>query len=171
MGLIPQHHRHVWIIRHGKSTEGMLGQTDYDRLLNGRGEKDGLSMQIWYSQHPQPAQWVWISTAARAKRSASYVVKGFNATGIDDPNLYLANAHELMSCLQTTPSEILNVAIVAHNPGLTHLANILSNRHVTDNLVTSGSVLLGTDLDWINLAPNCAEFIQLQTPAKIHSTA
>lgn len=156
--------RYIWIIRHGKSADGKVGQKDFDRPLSKRGERDGQAMQAWLAKQPHPAQWVWSSTAVRAELTASYVTAAFNATFVPEPQLYLASAETALSCLQATPADVQRVALVAHNPGLTHLVNLLSKQPITDNLVTFGTALFKTNVPWQELAFGTAELICLQTP-------
>ncbi len=164
MGLDTDARRYIWVIRHGKSADGAPGQSDHERPLNHRGERDGAAMQAWYAQQAHPAQWVWSSTAVRAKLTATYVTGGFNATFVEEPKLYLASAESVLSCLRATPPELNSVAVVAHNPGLTHFVNLIGHNHVTDNLVTFGTAVFATASSWADLHFGCAEFIQLTSP-------
>ena len=159
--------RYIWIIRHGKSEPGQAGQSDFDRPLNKRGERDGQAMQAWFAEQAHPAQWVWSSTAVRAELTASYVTAGFQATFVPEPQLYLASAETALSCLQATPPDVQRVALVAHNPGLTHLVNLLGPQPITDNLVTFGTALFKSNMPWQDLAFGTAELICLQTPKTV----
>ena len=124
-------------------------------------------MQAWFSEQPHPCTWIWSSAAVRAKLTAGYVTSGFNATFVEDRRLYLATAEALLDVLKSTPGDVSSVAVVAHNPGLTHLANLLGKAFVTDNLATFGTVLFSTQQAWSDLSPRCATFISLNTPKTI----
>lgn len=165
MGLGGQ--RHIWVIRHGKSADGAPGMSDHDRPLNQRGQHNGATMCSWYAAQPHPAQWIWCSSAVRAQQTAAFVARGFNAPVVNEPDLYLAPAERLLDCLQRTPQDIGCVAVVAHNPGLTHLVNLLCGDAVTDNLVTFGSAFFRTHSDWADLRFGGAELISLHTPKTI----
>lgn len=160
-------YRHIWVIRHGKSADGTPGMSDHERPLNHRGQDNGTVMRAWYADQAHPAQWIWCSTAVRAQQTAAFVSRGFNAPVVDAPELYLASAERLLDCLQRTPGDILCVAVVAHNPGLTHLVNLLGGDAVTDNLVTFGSALFRTRSDWVDLQFGGAELVSLQSPKTI----
>ena len=164
LGAIP---RHIWVIRHGKSAHGAAGVSDHDRSLNDRGLRDGDSMQAWLQCQAHPAQWVWSSSALRARQTADYVCKGFCATLVEESDLYLASADQVIECLRNTPEDMTSVAIVAHNPGLTHLTNLLGPETVTDNLPTFGTALFRTHAPWHELRYQCAELISLHTPKTI----
>lgn len=161
--------RHIWVIRHGKSTATQSGRRDHERVLNKRGERDGQAMRTWFAAQANPAQWVWSSSAVRAKLTASYVTAGFGATFVEDASLYLASAETAMATLKATPSDVGSVALVAHNPGLTYLVNMLSTEPITDNLVTFGTTLFKFNGEWSDLAARTAEFISLTTPKNVGS--
>jgi phosphohistidine phosphatase len=168
MGLSGKARRHIWVIRHGKSAEGEPGQADHDRPLNKRGERDGKAMRAWLARQPHPAQWVWCSSAVRAKLTAAYATAAFNATCVEESGLYLASAEGVLSCLQATPDDVASVAVVAHNPGLTHLVNLLGTHSVTDNLVTWGTALFSAAAEhWSQVEFGSAELLDLQTPKNL----
>ena len=60
-----------------------------------------------------------------------------------------------------------SVALVAHNPGLTHLVNKLGANPITQNLVTFGTALFATTQSWPELTFGSAELISLQSPKTI----
>ena len=158
---------YIWIIRHGKSADGKLGQSDHDRPLNKRGERDGVAMRAWLAIQDHPAAWVWSSSAVRAKLTAAYVTSGFNATFVEEPGLYLASPESVLSCLQSTPGDVTSVALVAHNPGLTQVVNQLGASPVTQNLVTFGTALFATPQPWSELTFGSAELLSLHSPKTI----
>lgn len=159
--------RYIWIIRHGKSLDAKAGERDHDRDLSARGERDGELMQAFYAAHPNAAEWIWTSSAVRAQRTAAYVALGFTATITTAPELYLSSPETALGVLRSTPSTVESVALVAHNPGLTYLANLLSAEPVTDNLVTFGTALFATELEWSALTFNHNHFMSLTTPRSI----
>ena len=161
--------RYVWLIRHGKSSDGAPGKADHERPLNPRGEADGQLMQDWYAAHPNPAEWIWASSAIRAQLTTEYVAQGFSSPQTTAPELYLSSPETILDVLRATPNGVQSVAVVAHNPGLTYLANLLSAESVTDNLVTFGSALFATEADWSNLAFHHNHFMSIQTPKGIKS--
>ena len=154
--------RHLWIIRHGKSADG---SPDHDRPLNHRGLHDGPNMQAWYARQEHRASWIWASSARRAQMTAEFVGQGFNAPVIDAPDLYLPSPETLLDQLRSTPDTEPCAAVVAHNPGLTYLVNLLSGDWVIDNLVTFGSALFAAPIEsWTELRPGNCELLTLVSP-------
>jgi len=156
--------RFIWVIRHGKSVDGLPSMRDFDRPLSERGARDGDRMRAWYAEQNQAAQWIWSSPAKRAVQTAEYVSRGFGADVVENSSLYLASAEQLLACLKSTPPDIQTVAIVGHNPGLTHLVNLLGQEMVTDNLVTFGSALFETHKSWDQLSFGVGRQIELVSP-------
>lgn len=58
-----------------------------------------------------------------------------------DPALYLASAERLLEIVSLQDDTFRDLMIVAHNPGLTDLANVISD-HPVDNLVTAGVMVI-----------------------------
>lgn len=154
--------RHIRLIRHAKSAEG---GADHERTLNPRGTRDGAFMQNWLQQQPHAAEWVWTSSATRARHTAQFVHASCATAQLAvQSSLYLAGPEEILDCLQQTPGDVRSVALVAHNPGITYCANLLAGQTITDNLVTFATVLLRVSQPWPQLSFGSAEFVSLHTP-------
>jgi len=167
VGLAAADWRYLYVIRHAKSEQGDAAIRDHERALNPRGTRDGHAMEAWFGHQGVHAQWVWSSSARRAQQTAAYVTSAFNAEVIVEPQLYLASAETLLGCIQQTPETVRGAAIVAHNPGVTHLANLLGQETITDNLVTFGTVLFRTLRPWTDLQFGTAELLGVHTPKTI----
>ena len=157
----------LWLIRHAKSAWNDSGVTDFERPLNQRGERDGPRMSEWFADQQDRATWIWTSSATRALATARFVRSGFSVAsdavvGLDE--LYLADADTLMDVIRRTPSEVQSVAIVAHNPGLTRLTNILSEQPVTDNLPTLGTAKFTTPDNWQDITSGTCRLEILMAP-------
>lgn len=162
--------KYIRIIRHAKSADAISAQSDHCRQLAPRGQSDGATMQAWLAIQPHPIEWVWTSSATRAQATAEFVSAATNARTVAVPSLYLADADSIVEVIRATPPDLESIAVVAHNPGLTHLTNLLGAESVTGNLVTFGVVLFGLENDWTQLVPGYCHFISLHTPKTTHQT-
>ncbi len=145
----------LWIVRHAKSDWSSAAATDFERPLNARGQRDAPRMAEWLRGQTDPATWIWTSDAVRARSTTRFVEQGFAAaqpTVIEDHRLYGAAPEEILAVLKETPADQDCAAVVAHNPGLTHLANLLTGTTVTDNLPTFGVVRLHLPEPWSTLS-------------------
>ena len=162
----------VWVIRHGKSAEGKPGQTDHDRPLNARGNKNGHAMQDWYADQERRAQWIWSSSAVRALSTAEYVAAGMGGELVVEPSLYLSTPETLLGVLRGTPAQIGeravdSVAVVAHNPGMTQLVNLLVGKRVVDNMVTFASAQIEFNGDWPGLEFGAGSLVDITVPRSL----
>ncbi|NOX51653.1 MAG: hypothetical protein GXP16_14145 [Gammaproteobacteria bacterium] len=160
--------RRFWLVRHGKASNGELGRADHERRLSARGERDASAVQAWCEHQNKQLSWVWCSTACRAVDTATPIARGSDAQLVQLPELYLASPEVILATLQSTPTEVFNAAIVAHNPGLSMAANMMSNTLVTSNLVTLAIAIFEFDADWCDLQFGRAQFQQLLTPKSGH---
>lgn len=157
----------LWLIRHAKSSWNATTGTDFERPLNTRGQRDGPRMAAWLARQDHPATWVWTSDAVRARATAAFVLEGFAAaqpTLVPDHRLYDASPEQIVDVIRETPPDQHCVAVVAHNPGLTQLANLLAGEQVTDNLPTLGVVRFDVPSPWATLTLGLAEVELLMGP-------
>ena len=164
----------LWVIRHAKSSWADANQSDFDRPLNKRGNADGERMAAWLAEQSSPATWIWTSDAARALATAEFVAKGFAATAgansvqvIAEHRLYHATPEAACEVLRETPDEIECVALVAHNPGLTWLVNLLAGQSTLDNLPTFGTARFDITGPWHELSFEAATLELLMAPKRL----
>jgi phosphohistidine phosphatase len=160
----------LWIIRHAKSDWSTPGQSDFERPLNDRGRRDGPRMAAWLAQQKGPASWVWCSDAVRARSTAEFVLQGFASAKpelVVDHRLYLADAAQLLDVLRETPASIESVAVIAHNPGLTELVNLLAGEAALHNLPTFGVALFKVSHPWLDLRAGAARLKAVMTPRQL----
>ncbi len=116
--------KRLMIIRHAKSDWADAGARDYDRPLNARGEHDALVMGRYLAEQGWKPQRVLCSPARRTRQTAALVLAQFAG---DRPvvqweeALYLASAAALLQAIRATASDIGTLAVIAHNPGVSHL--------------------------------------------------
>lgn len=162
--------RTLWLIRHAKSDWSEPGSRDFDRPLNARGLRDGPRMARWLATQADPATWIWTSDALRARTTAEFVLEGFRAvspTLVADHRLYLADPDQLLDVLRETPPNVRSVALVAHNPGLTELVNLLGARPRLDNLPTLGIAAFRVTGPWPDLVPGACALLDLMSPKRL----
>lgn len=150
----------IYLIRHAKSSWDDNKLSDHDRPLNKRGEKDAPLMAEFLRQSGnEPANFI-SSTAKRAKRTAQVFAKAFGHKKKDielHPELYHAAPGEITKLLRKLPDDQASVAIFAHNPGITILANTFQGKHL-DNVPTTGIVGVRCPVDrWEKWNPTEAE--------------
>lgn len=162
--------RHIWIFRHAKSSWTNAGVLDdMDRTLTPRGVQDAYTMGECLFREGKLPTCILSSSANRAMHTAAIVAKTINFEHQNlllDPNLYHASAEKLMQVLQSFPKECQNIAIFAHNPGITDFA-WQSGEEIL-NVSTSGVLHYRTNIEtWSDLNFSKLEFISYDSPKNI----
>ncbi len=146
------------LIRHAKSDWSDFSARDFDRKLNARGKRDAPVMgQRLASRDIQPDTFI-VSTACRAKATARLMAPalGFSFEDIDwRDELYMASPSTMKSVIRQTADHIQTLALLAHNPGITELANQLTAANIS-NIPTCGVAILELPVDhWAELNHAC----------------
>ncbi len=133
--------RTLVIIRHAKSSWANPLQSDFERPLNERGEKEALEMGEKLKELKIRPDLIICSKARRTKQTAKRIA------GVLDYGLErLVKEEKLYHCISSVFEEVISevsddvktLFIVAHNPGITEFVNYLSPDFTIDNMPTCG---------------------------------
>lgn len=112
------------LIRHAKSDWGSRQLADHDRPLNARGMRDAPVLAARLTGAGLRVDALLSSTALRARTTAGFFAAALGLEVEPDPELYGAPASVLLSAAAARGVDA--VAVVAHDPGMTVLAERLS---------------------------------------------
>ena len=138
--------RRLLLIRHAKSSWKDDSLDDHERPLNRRGERDSLSMARHLADGGEQLDVIFSSTATRALDFAQLISEFTGFTLVPDLTFYTFDADELLEILRSLPEDANSVAIVAHNPAITQVANRLGGAEI-DNVPTAGIVALNCEIE------------------------
>ena len=113
------------LVRHAKSDWGNPSLDDHDRPLNDRGVRDAPRMARGLAETGFRPEVILSSTALRARTTAEAFAAEFDVAVNLDPDLYGAPARILLA--KAGASRAHRVIVVAHDPGMTVLAEQLSD--------------------------------------------
>lgn len=159
--------RRLILLRHAKSSWENPGLRDFDRPLNKRGKRDAPRMGALLKKHAIKPAVIISSDAKRAQSTARLV-----AAELDYPAdhirlnhaLYLSSPATMLEVLTETAPDDSDVMLVAHNPGMTDLANYLSDASI-DNLPTCGVFIVTQEANsWNELGNSSANFSAFYCP-------
>lgn len=159
--------RTLVMIRHAKSSWANPLQSDFERPLNDRGERDAPMMGERLKKRKLQPDVMIASTAKRAKQTAKRI-----ATAIGYPHEKIVWVDKLYHCIPSVFEEVLydvaddveTVFIVAHNPGITEFVNELSDFKI-DNMPTCGIVAASFSADeWSDFNINKKQVILFDYP-------
>ena len=100
-----------------------INMDDHERPRSASGIRDAKKIGSWLKEKEYIPDEVISSTSARTRETLSCLF--LECPQIFEKSLYLADAEQMKSTLKTLLSE--TVILLAHNPGITELANDLMN--------------------------------------------
>ena len=114
----------LYLLRHAKSSWSDPELSDFDRPLNERGRKAAPQVAAYMQRNGLAPDLVLCSSACRAAETWDLMSSAFGGdlTVKHQRSLYLATPSRILSALSHVPDSIERVLVLAHNPGLEHLA-------------------------------------------------
>lgn len=116
------------LVRHAKSSWHDHDCSDHDRPLNERGLKDAPRMAQRLQQLGSPPDRILCSSAKRTRKTCDIFLNTWNMQRDSveyDEALYLAATGTLQSLIEGTTDDINHLMLIAHNPGLEQLSQLL----------------------------------------------
>lgn len=112
------------LVRHAKSEWGDAGLADHDRTLNDRGRRDAPVLARRLADTGFRPGAILASTAVRAQSTAAAFAEALGVEVESQEQLYGASARTLLAAAAERGAS--DVVVVAHDPGMTVLAESLS---------------------------------------------
>jgi len=134
------------LVRHAKSDWGEPGLDDHDRPLNDRGLRDAPVLAARLAATGLRLDAVLSSTALRARTTAGFFGAAFGLEPELDPGLYGAPAATLLRA--ASERGVSAVMIVAHDPGMTALAERLSDGRIGHMPTCAVATFTWSSDDW-----------------------
>ncbi len=159
----------LYLLRHAKSSWKDAKLSDIDRPLNKRGKEDAPAMGKRLQKLAVKPDFIISSPAKRAFKTIQVIAPllGYTEKSIKiDMRLYGANVEELIRTIQEEMDQHDSVMLVGHNPGFTHLIDVLTGTPI-DNLPTCGMVRIDLAIDsWKDTEPNTGSLVLFEYPKK-----
>jgi len=136
--------KRLTLLRHAKAQPGDSSTPDKDRSLNERGEHDAPLMGRRLRESGARPSLILTSPARRSLQTAQLVAAqlGYPREFLQrEIELYLAAPRDILQVLTRQDDAFNDIIICGHNPGLTELANQLTDARI-DNLPTCGLVVI-----------------------------
>jgi phosphohistidine phosphatase len=134
------------LVRHAKSDWGNPRLDDHDRPLNDRGVRDAPRMARALAETGFRPEVILSSTALRARTTAEAFAAEFDVAVNLDPELYGAPGRILLS--KAGASRAHRVIVVAHDPGMTVLAEQLSDGGIAHMPTCAVATFMWEEDDW-----------------------
>lgn len=120
--------KHLYLLRHAKSSWENEALQDYDRPLAPRGLRAGSVMcQYMIEQNIRP-DLVLCSSAKRTRETFDTIAPALDGVPvIFEKRIYEATSSQLLDRLRELSDEIGGVMLIGHNPGIQNLALLLAD--------------------------------------------
>lgn len=158
------------LVRHAKSSWSDLSLRDHDRPLNERGERNAPMMAARFADALaglDDTTFVLSSTAVRARVTAHAFASALGTPVALESRLYMASASEIwrysLGTFGSADSNVRRVLVVAHHPGISELAELLSAGEIT-HMVTCAVARFVWDADALADFPVLADRWNVDTP-------
>ncbi|MDD4737073.1 MAG: histidine phosphatase family protein [Kiritimatiellae bacterium] len=122
--------KHLYLIRHAKSSWNHPGLTDHQRPLNERGQTDAPQMAQWLADRTPAPNRLISSTATRARQTALAFAQAFQLTESAiqyEARIYEADLADLLEVTAGCPDEINRLLLVGHNPVISAYMSYLTD--------------------------------------------
>ncbi len=162
--------RHLYLLRHAKSSWEDPGLADRDRPLATRGRKAVTKVARHLRAEGIRPELVLCSSATRARETLEGLTEALGGADVTlDDGLYAAEADQLLERLRRVPDGIGSVMLIAHNPGLQDLAIDLASsgpdlERVREKFPTGALATIGLAGSWHDLAPGLGVLESLVVP-------
>jgi len=161
--------KHLYLIRHAKSSWNNPDLSDLERPLNKRGKRDAPFMGARLKKQGIMPELICTSHAKRARKTAAVIAEciGYPAEKIQrQETIYTSDLNQLLHVVQQTDDEVNSMFLVGHNYALTDLAEHLSGE-VLGNVPTCGIVCIAFDVpSWREVAGNRGKMLFFDYPKK-----
>jgi phosphohistidine phosphatase len=150
--------RRLLLMRHAKAEP--YGLNDRDRHLTRSGRRDAAAVGIWLAEHALAPDHALVSSALRSTETCTEVrvAGGFVIDPDIRPELYGAEADDIMNAIAQVPPGVTSLLYVGHNPGVEVVAATLAGegerqamQMLLSGFPTSGLAVYDVPVAWREL--------------------
>jgi phosphohistidine phosphatase len=161
--------KRLTLMRHADARWKDSGVSDLERPLNRRGTADAEAMARRLAERGLVPELILASPARRTQQTAEILAREFAAAAprvVREEALYLAAAAELLKMAQTTGPRITHLLIIAHNPGISELVDVLLPHEPPAELPAAGLCSIGFGCSaWEEIGAGQVTEVQREAPA------
>jgi len=160
--------KHLFLLRHAKSSWDNPALDDCDRPLAARGRKAAKLIGAYLGREHVQISLVLCSSARRARETLDLVAPCGEIQ--IERELYSASADQLLERLRRVPDEVAAVMLIGHNPAIHDLAVSLvagASELAARKFPTGALATLTLTAPWRALDPSLAELAAFVTPREL----
>jgi phosphohistidine phosphatase len=166
--------RHLYLLRHAKSSWDDAKLADHERPLAPRGKKAMKAMARHLRREGIHPQRVLCSSAKRARQTLERIIPALGndvALEVEDA-LYTFDDEPLFVRLKRVPASVTSLMLVGHNPALQDLTLRLAGSgeaidRVAAKFPTGALAVLSIPVAWSRLRPGVAQLVAFVSPSDV----
>ncbi len=165
--------KHLYLLRHAKSSWDDEGLSDVERPLAPRGEKASAAIGKHLRKHGVAPELILCSPSVRTRETLDRIGLDESEIRFEDA-IYEATAGELVEVLHGVTPGIESVMLIGHNPGIERLAITLARggdgaglERLARKYPTAALATLTFYGSWAELGPDDAELASFVTPKQL----
>jgi len=156
-------------MRHGEARCTDADLSDLERPLNRRGSAAAGAMARRLLELQLVPDLLLVSPACRTRQTAGIVARELSIPPrrvLREEALYLASADDVLKVVQGTAPRVTHLLVVAHNPGVSELAQRLVPEADAGGLATAAVCSIAFDTThWSAIGAAAVSDVQRETPA------
>ena len=124
--------RKLYLLRHGEAEQAGRNEKDYDRNLTYSGIQVIKQLSAHLKSGSFRPEMVYSSPSARTEQTTTFLLEGLGIEPqiIFNEDIYEASIRTLFDLVTHLDNQHHEVLIVGHNPGVTYLAEYLTNEPI-----------------------------------------
>ncbi len=162
--------KRLTLMRHADARWKDADVSDLERPLNRRGCAAAEAMARRLLELELVPDLLLVSPARRAQQTADIVARELSLPArrvVREEALYLASATDLLKVVQGTGPRVAHLLLVAHNPGVSELVQLLVPHGSAGGLATAAVCSIAFDTThWTAIGVAAVTDVQRETPAK-----
>ena len=168
--------KHLYVLRHAKSSWAEAGVADHDRPLAPRGEGALARLRRYVAGHGLCPALVLCSSARRTVLTCNGILPALPAdTTVEiEQDLYGASGSRVLARLRRLDDDVPSVLVIGHNPGMHSLASMLAGAgdpelrgRLATAFPTAALATLAFHGSWADLAPGSATLEAFVVPREL----
>lgn len=164
----------LYLLRHAKSDWKKEAATDFERPLSKRGLTNAPKMAAWLAKQANRPEAIISSPALRAYQTALIFSHSLDIQAKDirfDNRIYEAGLDTLLEVIKTLPEQEKSVMLIAHNPGLDFLLQVLCKQAkpgIDGKLMTTCAIAkIAVESRWKDVSDKHCMLYSLSRPKEV----
>jgi phosphohistidine phosphatase len=162
--------KHLYLLRHGQSTEKQMGETDKERELSPQGMRESVLMGTYLLKQKTLPEVIFSSEAQRAKASANMVADTLKIDSekiIYHEELFQASTRTFLELINQLDDSYHHVMFVAHNPTVSYLAEYITKAEIGDMTPSGLAIIRFSFNSWKEIGSGTGELVRYIYPSML----